>query len=112
MASYSYTGEDKFLAVLCHASAPFLPILVPLVVYLLKKDSGFVRDHAKEALMFHLGMIVAEFISGLLTIILIGFLLIPFFFIVYIIFSIIAVVKSLDGQPYNYPVTTHLAQKI
>lgn len=112
MDSYSYTGEDKFFAVLCHSSAVFMPILLPLLIYFLKKDSSFVRHHAKEALLFHLGMIVAEFISVLLTIILIGFLLIPFFFILYVIFTIVAIVKSLDGQPYHYPVTTHLAQKI
>lgn len=112
MEAHSYSGEEKFLAVLCHVSALFLPILLPLVVFLLKKDSTFVREHAKEALMFHLGMAVAEFISAMLTIILIGFLLIPFFFVVYAVCTIIAIVKSLNGQPYYYPVTTHLAQKI
>lgn len=106
------SGEDKFLAILCHVSAIFLPILLPLIVFLLKKDSPFVREHAKEALMFHLGMAVAELISAMLTIILIGFLLIPFFFIVYTVCTIIAVVKSINGEPYRYPVTTHLAQKI
>ena len=100
------------LAVLCHISAIFLPILLPLVIYLLKTDSAFVRNHAKEALMFHLGMAAAEVISWVLAIILIGFLLIPFFFIVYVVCTIIAVVKSLNGEPYHYPVTTHLAQKI
>lgn len=112
METHSYSGEDKLLAVLCHVSALFLPILLPLIVYLLKKDSSFVREHAKEALMFHLGMAVAEFISAMLTIILIGFLLIPFFFIVYAVCTIIAIVKSLNSEPYRYPVTTHLAQKI
>lgn len=112
MEAFSYSGEDKLLAVLCHVSALFLPILLPLVIYLLKKDSAFVRDHAKEALMFHLGMAVAEFISWILAIILIGFLLIPFFFVVYVVCTIIAVVKSLNSEPYHYPITTHLAQKI
>lgn len=112
MAPRSYSGEEKFLAVLCHVSAVFLPILLPLIIYIVKKDSAFVQDHAKEALMFHLGMAAAEFISGLLTIILVGFLLIPFFFIVYVVCTIIAVINSLNGEPYRYPVTTHLAKKV
>ena len=40
------TGEEKLLAALCHASAFFFPILIPLIVYLLKRDSLFVRNHA------------------------------------------------------------------
>lgn len=106
------SSEDKFLAVLCHGSALFMPIFMPLIIYILKKDSEFVRHHAKEALMFHLGMIVALFISALLTIVLIGILLIPFFIIVYVVCTIIAIVKSVNSEPYCYPVTTHLAQKV
>lgn len=112
MDSYTYTGEEKLLAVLSHASAAFFPVLLPLVIYLLKRDSSFVRHHAKEALLFHLGFMVAEFISTLLVIIVIGWFLLPFFFVVYVICTVVAVVKSLRGEPYYYPVTTHLAQKI
>lgn len=111
MESHSYSGEDKLLAVICHVSAFFMPFLLPLIIYLVKKDSPFVRNHAKEALMFHIGMAVAEFISWLLAIILIGILLMPFFFIVYVVCTIIAVIRSINGEPYTYPVTTHLAQK-
>lgn len=70
------TGEEKLLAALCHASAFFFPILIPLIVYLLKRDSLFVRNHAREALVFHLFMIIAIFLCKLLFIVLIGFLLI------------------------------------
>lgn len=112
METYSYSSEDKLLAVLCHVSALCFPILLPLIVFLIKKDSDFVREHAKEALMFHIGMAAALFVSSLLIIIIVGLLLIPFFFIVYVVCTIIAVVNSLNGEPYYYPVTTHLAQKI
>mgnify|MGYP001172531762 CR=1 FL=1 len=112
MDSYSYSNEDKLLAMLCHASAICLPVILPLILLLLKNDSAFVHDHAREALIFHIGMVVAEFISALLLIVLVGFLLIPFFFILYVVCTIIAVIRAYHGQPYHYPVTTHIAQKI
>ncbi len=53
------TSNDRLLAILCHLSEFIgVPILLPLVVYLvMKEDSAFVKDHAREALNFHLSLI-------------------------------------------------------
>lgn len=112
MTSYSYSGEEKLLAVISHASALCMPIVLPLIIYLLKKDSTFVRNHTKEALVFHLSMMIALFISGMLTIILVGFLLIAFFFTLYTVCTIIAIIRSINGEPYQYPVTKNWAEKL
>lgn len=112
MPSHAHSSDEKLLATFCHVSALFAPILLPLIVYLLKSDSSFVRNHAKEALMFHIGMAVAETISALLTVILIGLLLIPIFFIIYVVCTVIAVKRAWNGKPYQYPVTTHFAKML
>ncbi|MGI6125581.1 MAG: DUF4870 domain-containing protein [Planifilum sp.] len=106
------TGEEKLLAALCHASAFFFPILIPLIVYLLKRDSLFVRNHAREALVFHLFMIIAIFLCKLLFIVLIGFLLIVIAAMFYFITTIIAVIRSLSGEEYRYPITGRWIQSL
>ena len=54
-------GNDKIWAILSHLST-FLGIgfiLIPLVVYLAMKDeSAYVRDNAREALNFHLSILI------------------------------------------------------
>jgi len=52
MNALAPSGEEKLLAALCHGSALFFPILLPLIILLLKRDSLFVRNHAREALFF------------------------------------------------------------
>jgi len=47
--------ESKLMGAICHGSIFFgLPILVPLIVYLLKKDDDFVGHHARESLAMHI----------------------------------------------------------
>jgi uncharacterized Tic20 family protein len=107
-----YSSEEKLLAVLSHASFFLFPILIPLVIFLLKKDSPFVRDHAKEALIFHLATTIAVFISSILAFILIGFILTPLIVIFSIVVTIIAIIKAINGELYRYPITSVWAQKL
>ena len=111
MNTYIPSSEEKLLAALCHASALFFPILLPLIILLLKRDSFFVSNHAREALVFHLFMIVVMFLCKLLFIILIGFLLIGIAFLFYFVTTVIAVIRSVSGKEYRYPVTGRWLEK-
>jgi uncharacterized protein len=104
------SSEEKLLAV--HASALFAPILIPLIVFLLKRDAFFVRDHAREALIFHLFMIVVMFVCQILFFVLIGFLLIGIAFLFYFVTTVIAMIRSLHGEEYRYPITGRWAEKL
>lgn len=104
--------EDKVLAVLSHASFFLFPILVPLIIFLVKKDSSFVRDHAREAMIFHIVVTIASLISSFLMIILIGFLLLPVIVVFSFVVTIIAIVKAIEGTHYHYPLTSQWAQKL
>ncbi len=69
--------------VLCHASALlgfFFPwaghILAPLIVWLVKRgDSAEIDAHGKESINFQLTMLIYSVISGILCLVLIGFVL-------------------------------------
>jgi uncharacterized Tic20 family protein len=115
---YQPTGEQKLLAILAHL-AYFLGgigfVIAPLVIFLLKKDDPFVYDHAKQALVAHVALLVASILVALLCLILIGFLLVPVLLILCIIFviaSIIAAFRALDGRLYAYPFIQRFVQKI
>ena len=101
--------EEKLLAVVAHISF-FLGgmgfLVVPLVIYLLKKDNFFIRYHARQALVAHLILLVISVIVGITSFLLVGLILIPvlvILFLLLIITSLIASYKSLKGELYEYP---------
>lgn len=99
------TTEQKLLCALCHLGTFVgIPILARLIVLLVSNDQ-FVKNQAKEALAFQIGLVVAFIISFVLMIILIGFLTIIAVSIIGLILPIIAMVKIVEGQDYSYPIT-------
>ena len=98
------TQDEKTLAVLAHVLGFFGSFLVPLVIYLVKKDeSPFVREHAKEALNFHISMAIYFIISLILVLVIVGILGLIFLGTFSLVVSIVAAIKALDGKPYRYP---------
>ena len=70
------------------------------------KDRGpFVAAHSKSALNFQLTMLIASVASGILTIIIIGFITLAAVGVVIIVFSIIAAMKANAGEFYTYPLS-------
>jgi len=105
--------DARLWGMLCHLSAlamyvlPSLgSILGPLVVWLIKKNEmPFVNDQGKEALNFQLSLLLYCIISGMLTIILIGFLLLVILLVSQLTFIIVASIKANNGEYYRYPLT-------
>ena len=105
-------SDSKLFALACHLSLFLgLGVIVPLVIFLVKKDDEFVLFHAKQALASQLGFYVAYFIAGLLSLILIGLLILPILGIAQLIFTVIAAIKTADEEYYKYPVTGDFAEK-
>ena len=100
--------KRRILSALCHGacffSATVVSVGIPIAILILTDDS-VVKANAREALNFQLTVFVAAFISALLILVLIGFLLLfvvaAFSFIV----PIIAIISVLDqpDRPYRYP---------
>lgn len=102
--------EARTWAMLCHLGAlagyiiPFGHIIAPLVIWLIKKDeSPLVDDQGKESLNFQISLTIYAVIAGLLTLVVIGFILLIALGIFDLIVVIIAAVKANDGEKYRYP---------
>lgn len=113
------TGEQKLLTVLAHLGyllGGLGLVIVPLVIMILKKDSDpFVYHHAKQALVAQLATTVVTAAVGLLTALLIGILLLPLAalaWLLLLITSILAAIKSLNGDYYRYPLIQSLVEKL
>ena len=87
-----------------HLGGIFFGFIPSLIIYVMFKDRDpFVRRHATQALNFQIIMTIGYIISGLLTLALIGFLLLPVVGVVVIIFSVIAAMAANKGEEYTYP---------
>ena len=99
--------SDKALIILSHLSAILgVGFVLPFIVWLVKKnDPDNVAAHAKEALNFHLSLLLYVILCVPFMWILIG---IPFAILIGIagfVLAIIAAVKASDGGFYRYPLT-------
>jgi hypothetical protein len=103
-------GTDKIWTILCHLSFFVgLPFLLPLVVYLaMKNDSAYVAENAREALNFHISVLIYSICCIPLTFVIIGIPLLILMGIGSLIMAVIAAVKSSDGRCYRYPLTLRL----
>ena len=107
---YSPSGSDKIWTILCHLSFFVgLPFLLPLVVYLaMRNDSEYVAANAREALNFHISMLIYAICCIPLVFVIIGGFLLALIGICSLIFAIIAAVDASKGQCYRYPLTLRL----
>ncbi len=99
------SSDDKVLGLICHLSSLLgVGIILPLVVYLVKKqDAGQVSEHAKEALNFHLSVLIYAACAVPLVFLGVGLLLFPVIAIGSLVLAIIAAVKASEGVVYRYP---------
>lgn len=108
--------EEQNWAMYCHLSAlvgfiiPLGNVLGPLVVWLMKKDTmPQVEIHGKEALNFQITVLLALIVSLVLTVVLIGFLLLPVVGLAALVLTIMAAIKVSNGQlDYRYPIALRL----
>lgn len=98
--------EDKQMAMFAHLGGIFGGFLLPLIIWLIKKDSSrFVDDQGKEALNFQLTLLIGVMLCMVITVATCGFgfpiLFVPV--IVGIIYSIQGAVAANKGERYRYP---------
>ncbi len=105
-------GPEKIWAILSHVSALFgVGLLLPLIVYLaMKDDSDYVAANAKEALNFHLSLLIYSLGCIPLMFVFVGFPLIVVICIGAFVLAIVAAVKAADGGCYHYPMTLRLVK--
>jgi hypothetical protein len=105
------TASERNWAVGAHLSgfiAAYLALgfLGPLIVMLTEGSrSPFVRRHAVEALNFNLTVLIAVFVSVVLMLVLVGFLMILMVGVLYVAASIAGAIAASKGQEFRYPMT-------
>ena len=111
------TKDERMMGMLAHLSAfagmavPFGNIGGPLVLWAIKREeSDFIGDHALEALNFQITMTIAAFVSAILMMVLIGFVLLPILAIFWLVQTIMAGIKANEGKEYRYPFTLRLVR--
>lgn len=108
--------EEQNWAMYCHLAAligfiiPFGNVIGPLVVWLMKKDTMPQVDvHGKESLNFQITVLLAVIACLVLSVVLIGFLLLPVVGLAALVLTIMAAVKVSNGElGYRYPVALRL----
>jgi uncharacterized protein len=104
------SGNDKIWALLCHLSG-FLGVgfILPLVIYLaMRKESAYVAENAREALNFHISVLIYAICCIPLVFIIIGIPMLLALGVASLILAVIAAVKASDGECYRYPLTLRL----
>jgi len=109
-APLAHKGNDKIWSMLSHLSALLgVGFVLPLVVYLaMRHESEYVAANAREALNFHLSVLLYCLCCIPLVFVLIG---IPLLFLIAIsslVLAIVATIKAADGACYRYPLTLRL----
>lgn len=122
------SAEEKQMAMFAHLSALVGGLLTsavggwgvfigPLVIWLMKKDTmPFVDDQGKEALNFNITVAIACVGLVLLSILTLGIgliLAIPLWIIIaiaWLVLTVIAAVKTNNGEYYRYPMTLRLVK--
>ena len=106
--------EEKTWATLTHVisgvamvvSAGTLGFVASLVIYLVYRDRGpFVRAHAANAVNVQLTALIGLIISGLLMIVLIGFVTYPVIVVAAVVIHAIAAMRANAGEWYDPPLT-------
>jgi uncharacterized protein len=103
------TGDERTLAILAHILTLVGGFLVPLIIWLVKKDeSVFVAESAKESLNFQITLFIAFAICFLLIFVLIGAFLMPIVGLIGLVLVIVATIRTSEGKIYRYPLSIRL----
>ncbi len=102
-------SDERLWALLAHLSIFVLSIIGPIIILVVfGQRSAFVADQSKEALNFHISVLIAGFVSFLLCFVLVGFLLLPVVIIGSMVLGVIGGLQANQGILYRYPVTLRL----
>jgi uncharacterized Tic20 family protein len=103
--------EDRNWAMAAHLSAVVgawlaLGFIGPLAVLLIRGDrSPFVRAHCVEALNFNLSVLIYVLVGWVLTFVLVGFPILLALSILWVVCTVLGLVKANRGELYRYPLT-------
>jgi uncharacterized Tic20 family protein len=106
--------EERGLAAMTHLSGlagyiiPFGGVIVPIIIWIVKKESAVIASIAKQAVILNIAVFV---LFCAVSILWLTIILIPFVILSYVVLGLVAIalpiigaVKANDGTYYRYPV--------
>lgn len=113
----SIAPQSRTWAVAAHLSSYVvflgipLPVIGPLVVWLLKRDQdAYAAWHAREALNFNISIMLYTFTAAVLVLALVGVVLVPAVLIAWFVLTIVGGVRAANDEYYRYPMTIRFVQ--
>ncbi len=113
--------EERGLAAITHLSGlagyiiPFGGVLVPIIIWLVKKDSPIISTIAKQAVLLNCVVFLLFCVSAVLWITLILIPIVILFWIALgigaIVLPIVGAIKASEGTYYRYPVVGLIPQQ-
>ncbi len=100
--------DSKNLALLVWLGSIFFYLLPSLLAYFMIREDKFVQQHAKEALNFIITLTLMYIVSGILMLILIGFILVFVVWIFGIIVMILGIIAAYNGKTFHAPLCLRL----
>ena len=98
------SNDERLFAALIYVTSIFTTIIGPLIIWILKKDqSAFVDYHGRQYFNFVISYAIYSVVAGILTLVLIGAILLPIIGIAALVFTVVAAVKSYEGNEYRIP---------
>lgn len=102
------TQDAKNLTLLLWLGTLFFGFIPGLLMYLLKKDDNYVIDQSKEALNWSITALIGYAAGSVLTIVLIGFLILPVVAICHVVFCIMGMIGASNGKTFRVPYALRL----
>ena len=107
-------SEERTLAALTHLSGlagyliPLGGVLVPIIIWIVKKESPVISRIAKQALLLNVAVFITICVTGILwiTVILIPIILLGWVALglIAIVLPIVGAIKAFDGTYFRYPI--------
>lgn len=95
--------NDKLLVYLSYFGGLFFSWIIPLVLFAIAPAGTWQREAQRESLNFQITVFVYYIISGALTVVFIGYILIPLVWIWAVIVAVLAAVATNQGLLYRVP---------
>jgi uncharacterized membrane protein len=92
--------DEKTHAMLAWFLSIVLPIIAPLIFFVISSDKPFAKRHAAMSLGLHLA---ASIVSVVLVITIVGALLVPLVYLAVLIFVIMGGLAANNGNNYDVP---------
>lgn len=100
---------DGTLVAVSYITTLFSLLLVPILIWVLKRDEGGATEQGlRDVMNYGISYTIYLTVSGLLMIVLIGFVTTPILGLMLIIFSIYGAVKAAQGERWVPPFTLHI----